>query len=96
MNHATFTKMKNKSQTQWAIDQLLKNGEVTRNGALQNYISRLGAIIFDLQNEDWQINGEYRKEKNGKDFVYYLVKSPFKKVEYTIPETGKKIIKYEK
>jgi len=75
-----------KTQKEWAINQLIKQGEVTRNSALQNYISRLGAIVCDLQKEGWELKGENRKEKYGKDFVYYLIKSPYKKQEYLLPD----------
>lgn len=85
-----------KTQEQWTIDQLLNNGEVSRNAALQNFITRLGAIICNLNSEGWEIRGHFRKYNHGKDFVYTLVSSPFKRVVYTVPALGKEIIKYEK
>jgi hypothetical protein len=83
------------SQEQWVIDRLLQTGEVSRNGALQNYISRLGAIIFNLKQNGWEIKGEWRKEEHGKDFVYYRVVSPHRKVVYNVPELDKEIITYK-
>ena len=65
-----------KSQEQFVIDCLRARGEVTRNEALRNYISRLGAIIYNLNREKWVIKGEYRKYSGGKDFVYTLISEP--------------------
>ena len=86
----------NLSQRERIINKLLKDGEVSRNHALQNYISRLGAIICDLQTDGWQLRGEYLKTNNGKDFVYYLISSPYKKEEFKNPVTGQIITKYIK
>lgn len=82
-----------KTQTAWVKRQLLDNGEITRNQALQNYISRLGAIICDLNQEPgWEVSGEYRKTKNGRDYVYKLIRCPLKKVAYYKEESGQKIL----
>lgn len=67
------------NQKQWAIDQLNKYGEVSRNGALQNRITRLGAIICDLNQNGWEIVGEWVKHDKGKDYVYFLKGKPKKK-----------------
>jgi len=76
-----------KSQRDWAIEQLLNNGEVTRNGALQNFITRLGAIICDLNKEEgWEVVGKWRKEGNKKDFVYFLRKTPYVRKTYTFSD----------
>jgi hypothetical protein len=69
------------TQLEWTKDRLLQDGQVSRNGALQNYFTRLGARIADLKQEGWEINGEWRKTEHGKDFVYYLVKAPYQKVK---------------
>lgn len=71
--------MKNESQKQWAISQLKTYGSVSRNEALKNYISRLGAIMNDLLKEGWHWRGEYVKTAYGKDYQYILVKLPPKK-----------------
>ncbi len=65
-----------KSQEQFIINCLRTRGEVTRNEALRNYISRLGAIIYNLNQKGWVIEGKYRKYSGGKDFVYTLVSEP--------------------
>ena len=67
--------MKLSSQKDFVIRKLRQNGEITRNECLQNRITRLGAIIWTLRNEDkWEIaEGEFRKTENGKDFVYKLI-----------------------
>lgn len=72
--------MTNKTQEQLIIDYLLDNGSVSRNWALRNYISRLGAIICNLKKDNWIIEGDYVKTQNGRDYVYRLVKAPIKKV----------------
>ena len=69
-----------KSRTQHSfIKQVLRDkGEVSRNFALANYISRLGAIICDLKKDGWEFDIERR---NG-DYVYKLKQAPvIRKVE---------------
>ena len=64
------------SQEKWVIEQLKTTGEVSRNGALNNFISRLGAIVCNLNMEGWEISGSYRKTEHGKDFIYTLIEAP--------------------
>lgn len=64
-----------KTQRTWVEEQLLANGEVSRNQCLQQFISRLGAIICDLKAEGWDITPSRR---NG-DYVYTLVSTPKRK-----------------
>ncbi len=69
-----------KSRTQHSfIKQVLRDkGEVSRNFALSQFISRLGAIICDLKKEGWEFDIERR---NG-DYVYKLKQAPvIRKVE---------------
>lgn len=68
------------SQQDWVIKQLKNHGKVSRNDALKTYISRLGAIIFNLKERGWEIEGEWVKTERGKDFVYYLKDRPKKNV----------------
>jgi len=64
-----------KNQKDFIYKQLVKNGKVSRNLALRHYISRLSGIIFKLRYEKGlDIKGSYVKTKNGRDFVYFLVK----------------------
>ena len=63
-----------KTQQQWVIERLEKAGEVTRNEALRRYITRLSAIIFDLKDAGWEIEGFHHKTRSGKDYKYRLVK----------------------
>ncbi len=65
-----------KTQEQWVKNQLRTTGRVSRNGALQNYISRLGAIIHDLNKNGWNIVGDFEKIEHGKDYIYHLVSAP--------------------
>ena len=54
------------TQKEKVIAQFNEFGYVSRNWALKNYMSRLGAIICDLKREGWNIDGRWV----GKDFVY--------------------------
>ena len=45
----------NTTQKQIVLKQLQENGVVTRNWALDRYISRLGAIIHKLNTEGYEI-----------------------------------------
>jgi hypothetical protein len=75
-----------KSQELRIIEQLEKNFKVSRNWALQNYISRLGAHIKNLVNSGYQFedtqcenstrHGRFIKTKNGEDYVYFLKSAP--------------------
>lgn len=62
-----------KSQEERIIYKLRKDGFVTRNEALKNYISRLGAICCELQKQGWEFKAEYIKTKNGRDYKYTVV-----------------------
>lgn len=84
------------TQESCVIEMLKTQGEVTRNGALQMYISRLGAIIWSLKKEGWDIKGEWRKNEKGKDYVYYLVSRPTKIVTRHKIENGVAIPYQEK
>lgn len=84
-----------KTQMQWTINRLLIDGFVSRNSALQNYFTRLSGRILDLKNDGWEIEGKWVKTEHEKDFQYFLIKSPYKKQEYILPDgrTITKIIK---
>ena len=73
------------TQEKFVLDELKNNGEISRNLCLRNYISRLGAIICDLNKKGYVIKGDYRKTENGKDFIYKLIKSPEAKQEHLFP-----------
>jgi len=86
------------TQKEKVIKQLKENGEVSRNWCLQNYISRLSAIIQDLEQDGWKFEtirrgGNYKTEA---DYIYKVTKSKYKKVEYYVPMLQKTIIKYER
>lgn len=68
--------MKVKTQHQWVKERLLKNGYITRNQALKQYITRLSAIIWDLREDGNYITGEFVKTKNGRDYKYTITR-PF-------------------
>ncbi len=79
--------MKNKSQKQRVVGVLMRDGRITRNMCLNNYISRLSAIIQELEEEGW----EFETKKVKGDYAYTVTKSPYKKVVYFVPELNKEI-----
>jgi len=85
--------MKNKTQKDKIIGALLRNGYVSRNQALKHHISRLSAIIINLNNEGWSFRTEFVDSSGGKDYVYWVEKSPIKKIIYKV--NGQEIVKYE-
>ena len=94
--HTELTKNKMKqSQEKFVIEQLKLNGFISRNFCLENYVSRLSAIIQDLEADGWKFEPKYIPNKNGKgrNYVYYVVGSPLKKLTYTVD--GKEIIIYK-
>lgn len=74
----------NSTQIKKIQDHLLENGSVSRNWALGQFITRLGAIIHHLNDNDWVINGKYVKTERGKDYVYFLDKAPIRKIYYRV------------
>lgn len=88
----------NKSQKDFVIKQLLEKGKISRNFALKNFISRLGALIFNLKAEGWDfktytIDSPKPDGSKGKNFVYEVIKSPLRKIVYKV--NGKEIITYK-
>lgn len=77
--------MKNKSQKNLIIEHIIKYGYVSRNYALRNYISRLSAIIYDLEHEGWEFETENKEENGGKNFYYHAVKCP---PSFVLPQKG--------
>lgn len=71
-----------KTQKDRVAGKLLRDGFITRNEALRVYISRLSAIIQVLEMEGWEFE---TKDVNG-DYQYKLLKSPYKKETYTLPD----------
>jgi predicted RNA binding protein YcfA (HicA-like mRNA interferase family) len=60
--------MTNLTQKERIIIKLEKDGFVTRNECLSRFISRLGAIIKDLEYEGW----EFYKERFKGDYKYIV------------------------
>ena len=55
------------TQKELVINQLEEVGYVSRNWALRNYISRLGAIMYELK--DWyEVCGKYIEN----DYIYVI------------------------
>jgi hypothetical protein len=76
--------MKRQTQLQWVKDRLLNDGEISRNIALQERITRLTSRINDLHNEGWITEARWVKTEYGRDYRYYLKYAPYKKVEYRV------------
>lgn len=68
--------MLNTTQEKWIIEQLRENGSISRNKCLRNYISRLGAIIFQLKEKGWEFEGDYVKTDFGRDYIYKVKSKP--------------------
>lgn len=68
-----------RTQIAWVKQCLRERGQISRNEALQNFVSRLGAIILVLKKEGWEIDSGYDGHRN---YVYKLKKAPIiRKVE---------------
>lgn len=73
------------SQQQKVIDILKSQGEISRNVCIRElFITRLSAIIQDLELEGWEFVPEYRKTERGKDYVYIVKTRPTKVIQ--VPE----------
>lgn len=73
------------TQKEFVIDCLVKNGVISRNYCLKNYISRLSAIILDLQHEGWTFITFTGKQKNFKkehwnNYYYQVISKPERKL----------------
>ena len=66
------------TQKEWVTLELKLNGKITRNHCLRNYVSRLSAIICDLQKDGWIFSTRYVSVEtpfgSGKDYEYSVIK----------------------
>lgn len=81
------------TQKEWVKQQLRETGEITRNQCLGQFISRLSAIIQDLEEDGWVFEtlrrgGNYKTEA---DYVYTVKNDPKKKQIVERTATGVKI-----
>jgi hypothetical protein len=65
--------MTNSTQIKWVKQCLRERGQISRNEALQNYVSRLGAIINKLKKDGWEFESGYDGHRN---YVYKVIKKP--------------------
>lgn len=77
--------MKKLTQKIWVEGILFDTKKISRNHCLQNYVSRLGAIISKLKSEGYEFDADYVEYQtlmgwSGKDYVYTVTKFP-KKVQ---------------
>lgn len=77
------------TQKQRIITKLRADGNVSRNSALRNYISRLSAIIQDLEKDGWV----FETKQVNNDYIYLVKESPLKEVIYKISD-GREIKTY--
>lgn len=85
------------SQKERIIKRLLQENCISRNACLQNFISRLSAIIYELEDEGWVFEAKFEKKtERGQDYVYYVKHCPFKKVERFVPGLEKTIVSFER
>ncbi len=73
------------TQEQRVIAILKSQGYISRNACLANYISRLSAIIQDLEAKGWEFTT--RREKG--DYEYHIVKQAMKTVIKVVEREGK-------
>lgn len=59
------------TQLQIVKEQVDMHGEISRNWCLNNFISRLGAIVPLLNKMGYDLRGRYVPTEQGKDFIYY-------------------------
>lgn len=69
------------SQKSIILKELRTTGQVTRNWALKNYISRLSAIMLNLRQDGMKIIGE--NTDNG-DYRYILLDKPKRIIPYYV------------
>lgn len=69
------------TQKDWAVHQLETNGRVSRNDALNNHITRLGAVAHELKEEGYDLYGVWVRTEFGKDYVYMKRNKTFVSLE---------------
>ncbi len=67
------------TQEERVVEKLRRDGEVDNFWAIQNYILRLGAIIFELRKKGWRIKGRFGKDRGfdkkvWKNYYYIVVR----------------------
>ena len=62
------------TQRETIIKHIKEYGYVSRNWCLENFISRLGSRIYDLEHEGFKFSPNH-KGVNPKDYYYFLVPS---------------------
>lgn len=70
--------MVNETQIKEVRNHILEFGYVDRNWCLEKYITRLSAIIYNLKEEGFKIEGSYVEKNGGKDFRYVANEIPEK------------------
>ncbi len=60
------------TQEQWIKEILDREGKISRNQALRNFVTRLSARIGDLQQDGWTF--DIKREEG--DYVYVVKEKP--------------------
>jgi len=77
----------------WIVRQLMEHGRVSRNQAIrEKYITRLGAVINQLNKGKWKIEGHYEEnEYGGRDYIYVVKEGPRRIQHKVIIRDGKSV-----
>lgn len=62
-----------KTHKEWVKEVLEKDGKISRNQALRNFVTRLASRIADLKGEGWVFAEPVRE---GGDYVYVVKERP--------------------
>lgn len=68
--------MSQKTQKTRVVDELNRTGRVNNFWAIDNYILRLGAIIYGLTKEGYEFNGSFGEGRERKNWTYKVTKKP--------------------
>lgn len=65
------------TQKERVIARILEVGYVDNFWAIDNFMLRLGAIIYDLQKENWEFaERKFGEHSHRKNYYYYVSKTP--------------------
>lgn len=64
------------TQLDRVVKKLNEEGSVDNFWAFNNYILRLGAIIFELKSQGWDFYGSFGTGRDRKNFIYRVTKRP--------------------
>ena len=76
------------SHRDFVVTQLNQTHIISRNMCLKNYITRLGALIWDLKQDGYEFTTYWEENikpdgSKGKDFIYKVTKFPWEQPKDT-------------